>query len=181
MLIVCMAMLLAGCSGTEAGITQEPKSIETNSALDSNTNYNSVGTTSYGSFNDTQINFSDIANLEDYFTKREVRTNETEQVFNLVLSDASDDEFAISGEKLTISENSNVRLQFVASWYHHGEVLYLGVINEQMTIAYSLSLSGGAAYGEIDLSNIPAGNYSIILFSSDNSEVFASVTYQIES
>lgn len=44
---------------------------------------------------------------------------------------------------------------------------------------YALGLTSGAAHGIIDLSGLPADEYAVTMFSGNDADVFASLSYQI--
>ncbi len=123
-----------------------------------------------------------IVDIKDRYTAQESisYSNDTSPIMSLILDHAENNEWVSSECQFEISEDVSTNLGFTVSWYHHGETLYLGVASDEGTI-YAIELTGGAAYGTIDLSGLPAGEYAVAMLSSRNSSVFASTTYQITS
>lgn len=99
-------------------------------------------------------------------------------VQTLLLDNAEDNERVSSEALFEISEDANTRLGITASWRRSGETLYVGVASAEGTI-YALGLTSGAAHGIIDLSGLPADEYAVTMFSGNDADVFASLSYQI--
>ena len=99
-------------------------------------------------------------------------------VQTLLLDNAEDNERVSSEALFEISEDANTRLGITASWRQSGETLYVGVASAEGTI-YALGLTSGAAHGIIDLSGLPADEYAVTMFSGNDADVFASLSYQI--
>ena len=99
-------------------------------------------------------------------------------VQTLLLDNAEGNERVSSEALFEISEDANTRLGITASWRQSGETLYVGVASAEGPI-YALGLTSGAAHGTIDLSGLPAGEYAVTMFSGNDADVFASLSYQI--
>ena len=68
---------------------------------------------------------------------------------------------AISDVLYTVDQNTDM-FSFVITWVDTGNPLSVGLLNEENK-AFVISLEGGTASYSIDISNLPAGKYNVIV------------------
>lgn len=68
---------------------------------------------------------------------------------------------AISDVLYTVDQNTDL-FSFVITWVDTGNPISVGLLNEENK-AFVISLEGGTASYSIDISNLPAGKYNVIV------------------
>lgn len=79
----------------------------------------------------------------------------------------------------TISISDNQKLKIHCTWNPQDRYVYVGLKNAETGTCYMLPRVGGSVYGSISLSDIPDGEYWVILCSDDNPSVIAVLLYQL--
>ena len=157
---ICMlliAVFLAGCAAAPSSTLQvgDPAPVETYAPI------------------------SGYTDLSDAFrSSRNSPFAEDAESYSLTCAGESGDACILSAQ--TVSLDGSRKMRIHCTWSPQDRIVFIGLKSAETGAFFILPCRTGSVRGTIDLGDIPAGEYSIVLCSNDNPSVTAVLLYQIQ-
>lgn len=169
--VAFLAMLQAGCSdnvtpdsGVKTGGLVEPSSTYHVDAGSSEPTYNPLGDLDH--------------KFESFQSSEEPPFNDDIEKNWLVCAGLAGDACVQSDDCVIVQNNAN-KMIVHGTWNPQDRVVYIGLQSIATGERYVWSFTGGSVSAVINLTDVPIGEYYVILSSNDNPSIVCALAYQV--
>lgn len=157
--LLAMVLLLAGCWSTAENPEQQPGA--------------------EGFVPDaTYTPIEEYVDLTNSFSELDDPFEEGEHKSSLTCAELRGEAYMQSDDFVAVQSDTRCMKVF-CTWGPQDRMVYIGLKNRETGAFYLLSSAGGSVIGTIDITDVPEGDYHVILCSNDNPSVIAVLHYKI--